>query len=110
MDFIKDTEPRWSSGTLFDKVVTVFTDEPEHFAADSVVHPIYEALYYWGAVIVGPRARDLAIGSQPGRKGRETDGTVSAPRLRTARHRGRRLAVLAGVLRAERARHERLEL
>ena len=33
MGFIEATEPLWSSGWLHDKVVTVFTDEPEHFVA-----------------------------------------------------------------------------
>ena len=53
MRFIASTEPLWSSGRLYDKAVTVFTDEPEHFAPDSVLHPIYDALYRWGAVIIG---------------------------------------------------------
>ena len=48
MRFIASTEPLWSSGRLYDKAVTVFTDEPEHFAPDSVLHPIYDALYQWG--------------------------------------------------------------
>ena len=36
MRFIASTEPLWSSGRLYDKAVTVFTDEPEHFAPDSL--------------------------------------------------------------------------
>ena len=35
MRFIEATEPLWSSGRLYDKAVTVFTDEPEHMAPDS---------------------------------------------------------------------------
>ena len=46
MGSIEATEPLWSSGWLHDKVVTVSTDEPEHFAPDSVLHPIYDALYH----------------------------------------------------------------
>jgi multimeric flavodoxin WrbA len=64
MGSIEATEPLWSSGCLHDKVVTVFTDEPDHFAPDSVLHPIYDALYHWGAVIVGPRAFELASDAQ----------------------------------------------
>ena len=32
MRFIASTEPLSSSGRLYDKAVTVFIDEPEHFA------------------------------------------------------------------------------
>jgi NAD(P)H dehydrogenase (quinone) len=110
IDFIERTEPLWSSAKLFDKVVSVFTDEPEHFAPDPVVHPIYEALYQWGAVIVGPRGFELAFDAQPRPKDPVTKGALSGPRLRTAHYRGRRLTALAGVLAAERARRMRLEL
>ena len=65
MRFIASTEPLWSSGRLYEKAVTVFTDEPEHFAPDSVLHPIYDALYQWGAVIIGPRAFELALDAHP---------------------------------------------
>lgn len=110
MRFIASTEPLWSSGRLYDKAVTVFTDEPEHFAPDSVLHPIYDALYQWGAVIIGPRAFELALDahasdSVPGRT-----SPLPAARLRTARYRAARLARLAGVLADERHRRERLEL
>jgi NAD(P)H dehydrogenase (quinone) len=110
MSFIEHTEPLWSSARLFDKVISVFTDQPEGFAPDPVVHPIYEALYHWGAVIVGPRAFELAFDARPRPQDPETTGRLSGPRLRTAHYRGRRLAAIAGVLAAERARRERLEL
>jgi hypothetical protein len=45
LHFIESTEPLWSSGRLYDKAVTVFTDEPEYFAPDSVLYLIYDALY-----------------------------------------------------------------
>jgi NAD(P)H dehydrogenase (quinone) len=110
LTFIEATEPLWRSARLFDKVVSTFTDEPEHFAPDPVVHPIYEALYQWGAVIVGPRAVDLEFDAQPRAADSETGGGLTGPRLRTAQYRGRRLAALAGVLSAERSRRLRLEL
>jgi hypothetical protein len=110
MSFIESTEPLWSSAKLFDKVVSTFTDEPEHFAPDEIVHPIYEALYQWGAVIIGPRAFELAFDARPRRDDPERTGLLSGPRLRTAHYRGRRLAALAGVLTAERARRAQLEL
>jgi NAD(P)H dehydrogenase (quinone) len=110
MSFIEQTEPLWSSAKLFDKVVSVFTDEPEHFAPDAVVHPVYEALYHWGAVIIGPRAFELAFDAEAGRRDAPDKGGLSGPRRRTADYRGRRLAALAGTLTAERSRRERFEL
>ncbi len=110
MAFIEGTEPLWSSGMLYDKVVTIFTDDPEHFAPDSVLHPIYDALYHWGAVIVGPRAFDLPSDAQHGSDVSESGGPLSASRLKGAQYRGRRLARIAGLLADERGRGERLQL
>lgn len=107
MRFVRSTAPLWSSGRLYDKAVTVFTDEPEHMAPDSVLHPIYDALYRWGAVIVGPRAFELELDERPlGPVAKRS--SLSAPRLRTAQYRAARLARLAGVLADERQRKERL--
>jgi NAD(P)H dehydrogenase (quinone) len=110
MGFIAQTEPLWDDAQLFDKVVSIFTDEPEHFAPDSVVHPIYEALYQWGAVIIGPRAFELAFDARPRPEDESRVASLCGPRLRTARYRGRRMAALAPVLASERARCARLEL
>lgn len=113
MRFIESTDPHWSRsrlGAMYDKVVTVFTDEPEHMAPDSVLHPIYDALYRWGAVIVGPRGFELEIEAQPGQDVVEGSSSLSASRLRSARYRAFRLARLAGVLADERHRKERLML
>ena len=87
MRFIASTEPLWSSGRLYDKAVTVFTDEPEHFAPDSVLHPIYDALYQWGAVIVGPRAFELALDARPTDSVPSPSSPLPAARLRTAQYR-----------------------
>lgn len=92
------TEPLWASGRLHDKVVTVFTDQPQLPAADAVIFPIYSALYHWGAVVIGPRDLEL-----PG------PATPDA-RLTAARYRGRRLARLAGALSAERAALAQVQL
>jgi len=110
MAFIEGAEPLWSSGMLDDKVVTIFTDSPEHFAPDSVLHPIYDALYHWGAVIVGPRAFELEFDAQRGHEVSESAGSLSASRLKGAQYRARRLARIAGLLADERAQRERLEL
>ncbi len=110
MSFVEGTEPLWSNGGLYDKVVTVITDGPEHFAPDSVLHPIYDALYHWGPVIVGPRAFDLALDAQFRHGFVESEGLLSAARLRTAQYRGRRLAAMANVLAAERSRRDRSQL
>jgi NAD(P)H dehydrogenase (quinone) len=110
MRFIHSTEPLWSSGRLYDKAVTVFTDEPEHLAPDSVLHPIYDALYQWGAVIVGPRAFELELIEHSPYAVPESRSSLSVPRLRTAQHRAYRLARVAGVLADERHRKERVML
>lgn len=110
MRFVEGTEPLWSNGRLYDKVVTVITDEPEHFAADSVLHPIYDALYHWGAVIVGPRAFELALDAHAPHGPGASDELLSGARLRTAQYRGRRLAALANALTAERSRRDLFEM
>lgn len=109
MAFLAATEPLWSSGRLWDKVATVFTDEPERFAPDSVLHPIYDALYQWGAVIVGPRALELGVHTQPG--GESVEQSVGpALRLRATQYRAVRLTRLAGVIADQRHARERLML
>lgn len=113
MRFIEATKPLWGSSrlrALHDTVVTVFTDEPEHLAPDSVLHPIYDALYGWGAVIVGPRGFELEPDAAPGDEVVEGSSPLSASRLRSARHRAFRLARLAGVLAEDHARRGRLQL
>ncbi len=110
MRFIASTEPLWSSGRLYDKAVTVFTDEPEHFAPDSVLHPIYDALYQWGGVIVGPRAFELALDARPTDSASSPSSPLPLARLRTARYRAARLTRLAGELADERRRRERFGL
>lgn len=109
MRFLTRTEPLWSSGWLYDKAVTVFTDEPEHLAPDSVLHPVYDVLYPWGAVIIGPRAFELEAEARPARAPDDASSSLSAPRLRSARHRAGRLARLAAVLAERRHRLERLQ-
>lgn len=111
MRFIEGMEPLWTSGWLNDKVVTVFTDQPEQIAPDAVLHPIYDVLYRWGAVIVGPRAIELALDARTGlASARSAASRLPAARLKTAQYRAARLARLAGVLADERHRHERFAL
>jgi NAD(P)H dehydrogenase (quinone) len=110
LSFLGCTEPLWSSGRLFDKAVTVFTDQPEHIAPDTVLHPIYDALYRWGAVIIGPRGFELELEARPRPEFDESASTLPAPRLRSAQYRAFRLARLAGVLAEEHARRARLGL
>jgi NAD(P)H dehydrogenase (quinone) len=109
MRFIASTEPLWSTGRLYDKAVTVFTDEPEHMAPDSVLHPIYDALYRWGAVIVGPRGFELELEARPTAPLVHSASELPAARLKTAQYRAVRLARLAGILAEEHARRARYE-
>jgi NAD(P)H dehydrogenase (quinone) len=110
MRFLEQAAPLWQSDKLVDKVVTIFTDEPEHFAPGPVVHPIVHELYEWGAVIVGPRGSQLALDARPQTRDSSEEGPLSGPRMRTARYRGRRLTTLAEVVVADRARRTRLEI
>ena len=87
MRFIESSRPLWTSGRLYAKAVTVFTDEPEHLAPDSVLHPVYDALYRWGAVIVGPKAFELKREARPGRPLAGSTSPLPAPRLRSAQYR-----------------------
>ena len=110
MRFIEGMEPLWSSGWLDDKVVTVFTDQPEQTAPDSVLHPIYDALYYWGAVIVGPPAIELKLAGRPIPASAGGAGSpLPALRLKTAQYRAVRLARLVRVVADERHRREQLK-
>lgn len=105
MDYLERSERLWRSGRLYDKVVTVFTDQPQRMAADSILHPIYDALYRWGAVIVGPRDVDLPTESQVG----TTQGEPGL-RERAARYRAYRLSRLASVIAEDRIRKGSLQL
>ena len=88
----------------------VFTDELEHIAPDSVLRPIYNALYRWGAVIVGPRSYELEPETRRDRPAMETISSLPTARLRTTQYRATRLARLARVLADERSRRARLAL
>ena len=110
MDFLDSSEPLWRNGRLYDKAVTVFTDEPERMAPDSILHPIYDALYQWGAVIIGPRYADLSWGAQVEDPQDASRLPSPGPRLRAAQYRARRLSRLASVIAEERARRARLQL
>jgi NAD(P)H dehydrogenase (quinone) len=108
--FLDLAEPLSRRDKLYDKVITTFTEEPERFAPESVTHPIWDALYRWGAVIVGPRASELELDARPQRTDEELATGLAGPRLRTAQYRGRRLAELAGLIAAEHSRRSQLEL
>ena len=60
--------------------------------------------------IVGPRMVDLAFDAQHRSEDLKAGAGAAGPSFRTAQYRGRRLAAIAGVLSAERARRSRLEL
>lgn len=110
VNFIESSEPLWESGRLYDKAVTVFTDEPERVAPDSILHPLYDSLYRWGAVIVGPRDVDLGWEAAPGHRPLEVASLLPAPRMKAAQYRAHRLTRIASVLAEDRARRQRLQL
>lgn len=105
MEYLESSETLWRGGGLYNKVVTVFTDQPQQMAPDSILHPIYDALYRWGAVIIGPRDFELPLAGKTGATQREP-----CPRVRAARYRAYRLSRLASVIAEERIRRETLQL
>ncbi len=112
MAFLKASEPLWRSGRLYDKAVTVFTDQPERMAPNSILHPVYDALYRWGAVIVGPRDFELDPRNATGY--RQTTPleapALTGTRIRAAQHLAQRLTRLASVLAEEHDRKQSLHL
>lgn len=110
MRFIDASEPLWVSGRLYDKAVTVFTEEPEAMAPDSILHPLYDALYRWGAVIVGPRDVDLGWQVAPEHAQPEVGLSLPPSRLRAAQYRAHRLARVASVLAEDRFRRAKLQM
>ena len=109
MDFLASSEPLWGSRRLYDKAVTVFTDEPERMAPDSILHPIYDALYQWGAVIIGPRYTDLSWGARSDPQA-ASHPPLPGPRQQAAQYRARRLSRFASLIAEERGRTARLQL
>jgi NAD(P)H dehydrogenase (quinone) len=110
MDFLDSSEPLWRNRRLYDKAVTVFTDEPERMAPDSILHPIYDALYHWGAVIIGPRYTDLSWGAQSDNPQAASHPSLPGARQQAAQYRARRLSRFASLIAEERGRMARLQL
>jgi multimeric flavodoxin WrbA len=106
--FIDGTQPLWSSGTLSEKATTVFTDEPEQIAPESLLLPIYDRFDKWGAIIVGPRKFELECEGRPDVPS-NGPSPMSAARLSAARYRAFRLARVAGELAEDHARRSRLQ-
>jgi hypothetical protein len=107
--FIESTQPLWSSGTLSEKATTVFTDEPERMAPESLLDPIYDTLCRWGAMIVGPREFELEDEARIG-VASDHPSQLSAVRLSAARYRAFRLARVAAELADDHVRRSGLEL
>jgi multimeric flavodoxin WrbA len=106
MRFIESTQPLWSSGTLSDKATTVFTDEPERMAPESLLHPIHDTLYKWGSMIIGLREFELEDEARPDVRS-DSASRLSAARLSAARYRAFRLARVAGELADDHVRRSR---
>jgi NAD(P)H dehydrogenase (quinone) len=107
MRFIDSTRRMSSSGTLSDKATTVFTDEPERMAPASLLQPLYDRLYRWGAMIVGPREFELEHDTRPDVPS-DDPSPLPAARLSAARYRAFRLARVASELADDHVRRSRL--
>lgn len=105
--FLDQTGSLWARGVLADKVGTAFTSASTgHGGLESTILAINNVLYHWGTVILPLGYTDPSVdatgnpygSSWVSRKKSEPDDDA----LATARHQGRRLARVAGALRAAR--------
>ena len=101
--FLEGTGPLWAGGVAADKVATGFTSASHvHGGNESTLLALYNTLYHWGAIIVAPGYTDAAVapaagyphGTAPACSG----GPPGSDVLAAARHQGRRLAAIAGLI------------
>jgi NAD(P)H dehydrogenase (quinone) len=107
--FLDQTGPLWMQGKLADKAATSFTSAINpHGGQEATLLSLNNVLYHWGAVIVPPGYTDPAVygaGGNPygtcyvaGMNGDRPGEEI----LAACRYQGRRLAEVAGHLRAVR--------
>jgi NAD(P)H dehydrogenase (quinone) len=105
--FLDMTGPLWAAGELADKVATAFTSAINaHGGNESTLLALYNTMHHWGAIVVAPGytgdAVSAAGGNPYGTAHASGGGPPSEPALEAARHQGRRLASLAGLVGAAR--------
>jgi NAD(P)H dehydrogenase (quinone) len=103
--FLDTTAPLWAAGELSDKPATAFTSAiNRHGGNESTLLALYNSMHHWGAIVVAPgythEAFSEAGGNPYGTAHPSSAGAPGAQALAAARHQGRRLARVAGLLRA----------
>ncbi|HEX5193727.1 MAG TPA: NAD(P)H:quinone oxidoreductase [Solirubrobacteraceae bacterium] len=102
--FLDTTAALWAAGELADKAATGFTSAINtHGGNESTLLALYNTMHHWGAIIVPPGYTDAAVGAAGGNPyGTAHPSGAGAPGeavLAAARYQGRRLAVIASLLR-----------
>jgi len=110
--FLDITGQLWLAGELANKVATGFTSASNrHGGNESTLLALYNTFYHWGAIVVTPGYTDdsimLAGGNPYGTAHASADGMPGDDILAAARHQGRRLAAIAGLI-ASGQRRERM--
>lgn len=60
--YLDSTGPLWAQGKLANKVVAGFTSASNpHGGQESTLLALYNTMYHWGAIIVGPSYTDQAV-------------------------------------------------
>jgi NAD(P)H dehydrogenase (quinone) len=105
--FLDTTASLWAAGELADKVATAFTSAINpHGGNESTLLALYNTMHHWGAIVVAPGYTDEAVsaaGGNPYGTAHASGGGPPGPEaLAAARHQGRRLARIGGVVGAAR--------
>lgn len=103
--FLDSTGPLWFAGELADKVGTAFTSAGTmHGGNETTALALYNTLHHWGMVIAAPGYTDPSApagGQTPyGTAHPSSTGRPGPDALAAARHQGRRLARIGGLVAA----------
>jgi len=109
--FLDTTGPLWAAGELADKVATGFTSAINaHGGNESTLLALYNTMHHWGAIVVAPGYTDEAVsaagGNPYGTAHASGGGPPAEDAQNAARHQGRRLARIAGLVGAGAAGRE----
>jgi NAD(P)H dehydrogenase (quinone) len=103
--FLDTTASLWAAGELSDKPATAFTSAINtHGGNESTLLALYNTMHHWGAIVVAPGYTHPAFsgagGNPYGTAHPSGGGAPGEEALEAARQQGRRLARIAGRLRA----------
>lgn len=100
--FIDSAGGLWAEGRLADKVASGFTSsENAHGGQESTLLALYNSMYHWGAVIVGPGYTDPRVFEGGGNPyGASSVNGLAEGERQSARYVGERVATIAAKLTA----------